>query len=420
MREGVLPVPEPATASGFSQRIVFVLERYPLLSETFVRGEIAAMAGLGHRVSIEATARPQGEDAAASEPLAGVPLRYREDDHGAARVAALGWLLLRHPLASLRDVLAQRRWRRQEWPSSLSALAPVIRRLHRERDVHLHVHFAAAAALDAQRMAGFLGVTHSLTAHAYDIFSRPRNLPEKLERAGLATSGCRYNVEHLRRLVSPEAAARVHEVVMGVDGERFRRRAPLPGGRSVIAVGRLVEKKGFTHLIRAAALLHDRHALQRVVIVGEGPERPALERLIGELGVGDLVSLAGALQPAEVRNALEQADLLAMPSVVAADGDRDSMPVVVKEALAMEVMVIASDEVGLPEIVAPEFGRLVAPGDPGALAQAIEDLLAAPLDVRARMGAAGRAWVLEHASVDREARRLADLIAAARVRQIRP
>jgi colanic acid/amylovoran biosynthesis glycosyltransferase len=97
--------------------------------------------------------------------------------------------------------------------------------------------------------------------------------------------------------------------------------------------------------------------------------------------------------------------------VIASDGDRDSMPVVVKEALAMEAPVVASDEVGLPELVSEEWGRLVPPGDPEALASAIDELLSLPAEERIRMGRAGREWVLSACSLDRETARLAALIA---------
>ena len=123
-----------------------------------------------------------------------------------------------------------------------------------------------------------------------------------------------------------------------------------------------------------------------------------------------MVELLGPRDPDEVRELLERADVLAMPCVVAADGDRDSMPVVVKEALAMEVPVVASNEVGLPELVKPGWGTLVSPGDPIALADALEELLALPRDQRIAMGRRGREWVLKHCSVEREAERLARLV----------
>jgi glycosyltransferase involved in cell wall biosynthesis len=190
---------------------------------------------------------------------------------------------------------------------------------------------------------------------------------------------------------------RVEVVVMGVDAARFVRGTPPPGRRIVVAVGRLVEKKGFEHLAAAAERLD-----ARVRIVGDGPLR---ERL-----AGTRVELLGALAPEEVRAVLEAADVLAMPCVVAADGDRDAMPVVVKEALAMEVPVVASDAVGLPELVRPAWGRLVPPGDAAALAVALDELLALPAHERAAMGRAGRAFVERYCDVATEAVRLSTLL----------
>lgn len=197
---------------------------------------------------------------------------------------------------------------------------------------------------------------------------------------------------------------------MGVDPKRFLRQRPHADTRRVLAIGRLVEKKGFVHLIRAAAEPALAGVLERIVIVGAGPLRARLQEEIDQLGLGDAVRLTGRREPDEVRALLESADVLAMPCVVAADGDRDSMPVVVKEALAMEVPVVVSDEVGLPELVRPEFGRIVPPGDAAQLAAALAELLELPPERRAEMGLAGRAFVLEHANVHVETGRLSQLL----------
>ena len=372
-------------------RVVVLTDRFPELSETFVANEARALRRAGAEVRIEALAHgaaPRGE-----------PSRVWEDETTGERLRAVAALTLRHPLRVLADLAARRRWRREEPVHPLRMLAPAARRL----DGHLHVHFAAGAALAGLRIARITGARWSVTAHAYEIYQRPANLREKLTAARFATSGCDYTVRDLRR-IAPDAD--VHVVVMGVDGSQFRRGAPYPGGRVVVAVGRLVEKKGFGDLIRAVALMAQ--PPDRLVIAGDGPLRPALERLAGEEGVA--LELPGALDPGAVRNLLEQADVLAMPSVVARDGDRDSMPVVVKEALAMEVPVVATAEVGLPEIVAEPWGRLVPPRDAAALAAALDALLALPADERAAMGRAGRQHVLERADVDREAAKLLGLI----------
>src|SRR5207244_68334 len=117
-----------------------------------------------------------------------------------------------------------------------------------------------------------------------------------------------------------------------------------------------------------------------------GPERDDLAARIERHGLGAVVELAGALDGEAVRALLEEADLLAAPCVITADGDRDSMPVVLKEAMAMELMVVGTDVAGLPEAIRPEWGRLVPPSDPEKLAGAIEALLALAPDRRAALG----------------------------------
>jgi glycosyltransferase involved in cell wall biosynthesis/GT2 family glycosyltransferase len=402
--------------------LVVMTDHFPELSETFVAAEAHALKRAGWRVRVESAGRAWRPNRQAGR---GLGARYREDDGIARKAGELAWLAARHPLGCARDLAARRRWRREEAVRPLRSLAPSARRLVRGRERHLHVHFAAGTALDALRLARLLGLTYSVTAHAYDIYRDPANLREKLTRAAFASSGCDYTVRDLRQVAGPAHAERIHRIVMGVDASRFARRAPYPGGRTVIAVGRLIEKKGFADLVRAAAVLErsdplqrgdprePRDPLERLILVGDGPLRGELERLIAELGLGERVVLAGPKDPDEVRDLMEGSDLLAAPSVVARDGDRDSMPVVAKEALAMELPVVATDEVGLPELVRPEWGRLVPPRDPEALAAAIAELLALPPEERVAMGRAGRAFVLERCDVDRETARLGALIAAA-------
>ena len=386
-------------------RIVFVLDQWPELSETFVVNELQALRRLGHDVRVQAArAAPNPNPEAPGD--VDVALLGGE---GASGLRDLLWLARRRPAAVLADLRDRRRWGREEWVRPLRALAGPARRMLAGGDEHLHAHFAAGAALDALRLARLTGLPYSVTAHAYDIFSQPRNLREKLEDAVLVFTGCDYNVVRLRELVP---AADIHEIVMGVDAATFHRTRPLPGGRTVLAVGRLVEKKGFDVLVDAAAAL-DGDA--RVLIVGDGPLRAALERQIEKTGAP--VRLLGGRPPAAVLEALQEADVLTMPCVVARDGDRDSMPVVVKEAMAAELLVVASDEVGLPECVMAPWGWLAPPGDAAALAAALRTALAVPASERAAAGAAARAWVREHADVDAETAAMAALIEASAARR---
>ncbi|MDX6665813.1 MAG: hypothetical protein QOG68_2019, partial [Solirubrobacteraceae bacterium] len=299
---------------------VFV-DQFPELTQTFVSGELHELQRQGHAVAVEAGARGEHPDPGAAD---GLVVHYRTDSTRAANIASLAWLVARHPLRCLADVRAQRRWRAEEPVVPLRRLAPAAQRAVRGGREHLHAHFAAGAALDAMRIAALVGLPYSVMTHGFDIFQRPTNLREKHEQAAFAVSACSYSVAYLRQRVSARAGARIRRLVVGVDGDRFRRDTPYPAGRSVIAIARLVEKKGLTHLVEAAAQLRDAgRPLDSVTIVGDGPLRPELEALVARHRLEGVVELVGSRTPDQTRGLLAEEALLAMPCVVAADGDRD-------------------------------------------------------------------------------------------------
>jgi len=381
-------------------RIGVLVDQFPELSETFIAAEVHELQRQGHIVRVEANAHAPTPGSAD-----GIDAAYLADDALTTRLRSLVRLVLGHPVRSLRDVILRRRLGREEPVRPLREIAPAAIRLLDFRARHLHAHFADGAAADAMRIGALLDVPYSVMTHGYDVFQLPRNLEEKHHRAAFAVSACDYSVSYLRDAVGE--GARIERLVTGVDGDFFVRRTPYEGRRTVLAVGRLVEKKGFGALVQAAARIPD---LERVTIVGDGPLLASLTGRIAASGLDSVVELAGALPAERIRELLEEAGVLVAPCIVAADGDRDTMPVVVKEALAMEVPVVASDEVGLPEVVRPDWGRLVPPGDIGALASAITELLALPVERRIEMGRAGRAFVLEQCNLSRETERLAALI----------
>jgi glycosyltransferase involved in cell wall biosynthesis len=407
----VRPAAERLVRASEPRSLVMITDAFPARSETFVYNEMLALTRHGWRLRVESLARPARVERSVARALT---INYLEDDAPRNKFRDLVWLGARHPIRCFRDLRDRRRWRREEavWP--LAAIAPAARRLARGNERHLHAHFAAGGALQALRLSRLLGIPYGVTAHAYDIFQRPRNLAEKLSRASFAAAECDYAADALRSAVGPAVADRVHRIATGTDAQRFRRRDPTPDDGRVLAIGRLVEKKGFAHLIRAAALLRDDPRISQVTIAGEGPLATELKTLAVELGLGDFVRLRGALWgPDAVRDLLEGADLLAIPSVIASDGDRDALPLVTYEALAMEVPVVASRLVGLPELVRPPWGRLTTPGDHTELAEAIRGFLAAPVSERRDAAALGREFVVAGFDPEQEVRKLAALHLAA-------
>lgn len=386
------------------RRVLYVLERYPELSQTFVQGEMAALAAMGWPV--EAVALAAGTTRGADPPV-GRPL-YAGDAGARRRALAVLRLLGSSPRALGRFLARERAWppggrgrlrgaaRIAPWAGRASAAD------------HLHAHFNGEAADIARVLSGWTGTSFSVAVHATDAFVDPERLRANLRAAAFATASCEY----VRRRVvdvAPEAASRVHTLIAGIDPGRFARRAPYRPDGPVVSTGRLVEKKGFDDLVVAASRLGRALGGREVLVAGEGPQRPALEHLIRSSGAP--VRLLGALPPDEVRELLESAAAFALPCKVAADGDRDSMPVALKEAMALELPVISTDALGIPELVAPDRGRLVEPGDPAALAAGIEELLALSEGERVALGRAGAEWVRRECDVARETERLASWIA---------
>jgi glycosyltransferase involved in cell wall biosynthesis len=182
----------------------------------------------------------------------------------------------------------------------------------------------------------------------------------------------------------------------------------------VVAVGRLVPKKGMDVLVRAVADLAGSDQPVLCEIIGDGPERGRLQALVAELGVAPLVTLRGGLPPAEARRRVAEADLFALACLRAPNGDMDGIPVALMEAMAASTPVISTRLSGIPELIADgESGLLVEPGDVDGLATAIRRL-AEDSALAARLAAGGRRRVAEDFDQATNARQLLTAIVRAR------
>jgi glycosyltransferase involved in cell wall biosynthesis len=268
--------------------------------------------------------------------------------------------------------------------------------LLRERGIdHLHVHFATDSAIVAALARELGGPGYSVTLHAKDIYRDGVSFA-RMERilcgAEFAVTVCDANVRHLAARLSPRAMAKVRRLYNGIDLARFAAAASdAPrDANHVIAVGRLVEKKGLGALVHAALILGRRGVPARVTIAGDGDQRAALESSIRQLGLANRVRLVGSLDQAGIRELMASATVFCLPCVVGADGNQDALPTVLLEAMASGLPAISTPVGGIPEILDDgRAGVLVAPGDAEATANAIEELLGSPAR-REELARAGR------------------------------
>jgi glycosyltransferase involved in cell wall biosynthesis len=272
---------------------------------------------------------------------------------------------------------------------------------------HIHAHFVDRATTVALVVGRLLELPYSATAHANDIYVAPVLLAEKIAGASFIATCTRYNADHLASIVAPDSASKVVCIHHGLDPEAYQPRQESGFGvPMILSIAQLKPKKGLVDLVDACAELHARGYAFTCEIVGEGPLRDELQTRIDAHALGDVVELIGSLEHEAVMARLRRAAVFALPCVTAADGDRDGIPNVILEAMAMEVPVVSTRHSGIPEAVEDgQSGVLVAPHDPSAVANAIASLLDDPHQ-RRRLGERGRQIVLGSFDSDNNARRL--------------
>jgi glycosyltransferase involved in cell wall biosynthesis len=281
---------------------------------------------------------------------------------------------------------------------------------------HVHAHFAGMAARTAFWIAKFFPITFSFTAHANDIFA-PRKfeigLDKLVESARAIITETDYSEKFLRELFS-ERADRIHRVYNGLNLAEFgpaNFSADLP---MIVAIGRLIAKKGFSSLIRACALLFEHGRPFRCEIFGEGPLESQLRAQIEESGLKELVKLPGAKPQHELRERLAAASAFVLSSVPEAEGGMDNLPTVIMEAMATGLPVVSTRIGGIPEMVIDnETGFLVRPEDPVALADAIEKVIY-DRSLGQKLGQAGHRRAQTLFSIEKNVRDLCALLDARR------
>ena len=398
-------------------KVAYIMSRFPKLSETFVLYEMAELQRQGVQVEVFPLMNERA------------PVMHEEAQPLVERAHYMPFLSLPILHAQLHFFRSQPRryiglWlevMRGTWGSAnfflggLAFLPKAVRFAYQMKQIkvaHVHAHFANHPTLAALIVHRLLGTPFSFTAHAHDIYVDRHMLAQKVRAAAFVIAISEYNKELIVQHCGPDVRDKVFVVHCGVDTTLFqpRTKARRDGPLNVVCVGSLEEKKGQRYLVDACRILKSRGVDFICHLIGDGQTRQALEQQIQEAGLTGQVVLEGGRPRDEVARFLQQADVVALPSIITKSGKMEGIPVALMEPLACEVPVVSTRISGIPELVEDGVtGLLVPPADATALANALERLVQEP-DLGRQMGRAGREKVLREFDLSKNAAKLAMLM----------
>jgi glycosyltransferase involved in cell wall biosynthesis len=398
-------------------RIAYLINQYPMVSHSFIRREILALEELGASVVRVASRGWNGELVDPADVAERTKTHYLLQA-GAGRLAASALrTFARSPrrfLRATRLAAAMARHSHRPWPVHFAYLAQAccLRELARARNVsHVHAHFGSNATEVAMLCAALGGPSYSFTVHGPEEFDMPHalHLKEKIEASQFVAAISSFGRSQLYRWIDHEHWPKVKVVHCSVDASFHEDSGITPiAGTRVVCVGRLCEQKGQMLLLAAAREMVRRgHAID-LVLAGDGPLRPELERLIAEYALGSSVHITGWVGGEQVRSLLLQARALILPSFA------EGLPVVLMEAMALARPVISTRIAGIPELVRDgQDGWLVPAGDCQALVEAWTALLDAEPGRLMAMGQSARERVTQRHCAATAARKLVQLFGSA-------
>lgn len=379
-----------------SKHIAVLVKRFPKVSETFILQELLALQERGVPLVIYSLYRPSDKE------IHDATVRLTAVVHYTPALKSLGswlrvyWYVLRDaPLRYTQAMLACAFSRKRGRVWDLFAACYFAARARKDSVNHIHAHFANMPTAVAGLIKMLAGIPYSVSAHAKDIYlTSPGVLRKRLLNAEFTITCTEYNREYLARLLGDDRQIlRSHH---GIDTDFFSPPQRVKSGRMILSIGRFQEKKGFATLIEACRRLVDLDVEFECRIVGYGPLQSMIEERIVDCGLESHVKLTGKLSHQDVFELYSQATIFALPCQIAGNGDRDGIPNVLLEAMAMELAVVTTPVSGIPELVRDgNNGLLVLEKDPETLAKAVMRLFG-DTELAQRLGKAARQTVIHN------------------------
>jgi glycosyltransferase involved in cell wall biosynthesis len=387
----------------------YLFERFPSFGQTFCYREVAELARQGITPPIFSIRNPKDEPPQDWDARIVERVHYLPEE--SELLDGVRWASKKRKLTQ-EIVAALDEWGRRTDFLRLYQAVYVGLRLREMGIGHVHAHFMGMAARTAFWIHKFFPITFSFTAHANDIFA-PRNFeigPDKLvDTAHVIVTVSDYSKKFLQERFR-QRADRMHRIYNGLNLAEFGRADFSSAPPLILAVGRLIAKKGFADLIGACGLIAERGKSFRCEIIGEGPLENELRGQITELNLQNRVVLFGAKPLRDVRQRLAVANIFVLPGIIDPDGGMDNLPTVIMEAMATGLPVASTTIGGIPEMVVKnETGFLVQPADALSLAEAIEKVIDDRL-LAQRLGHAGYERAQKLFSIDKNVHELCTLI----------
>lgn len=393
--------------------IAYFVNVYPKVSHSFIRREILALERQGLSVQRIALRGWSAELVDAADMRERISTRYIFAQGIAPLLLAMLKALVVSPfrfLAALLLALQMSRGADRPWPYHLIYLAEACRLAQWMKDAgvqHLHAHFGTNSAEVAMLARALGGPPYSFTVHGPEEFDKPLSLGigEKIRRSAFVVAVSSYGRSQLFRWIEHALWPKVQVVHCGLESSFHDVSTfALPERPRLVCVGRLCEQKGQLLLLEAARRLAGRGVDFELVLAGDGEMRSDIEKLIEAYGLAGKVRISGWISSEQVREEILAARALVLPSFA------EGLPVVIMEAMALRRPVLTTYVAGIPELVQPGInGWLFPAGDVDGLVAALDDCLAQPREVLARMGEAGYRRVIDRHDIDTEAAKLAAL-----------